>query len=351
MIERSDLSILAKSVRGFVQAYVSKAIVGLNARLDSFDERLKSIPAGPKGDPGESIRGEKGDKGEPGESIVGPPGPAGKDGESIVGPPGPAGRDGESIIGPQGERGKDGESIVGPKGDPGESIRGERGETGPQGEQGIPGPKGDRGERGEPGESVKGEPGERGEQGPIGRDGRDGLSVKGEPGEPGRDAVQVDILPGIDTGKSYPRGTMAYHLGGTWRAVRNTEPLQDGSRFDETGWMVVTRGIASFEEVPNEDVREFEFAIQLTDGLRCVVKRRIPFMLYRNVWSSESGPYFRGDTVSRNGSTWHCNIDGTTVAPGTPGTKDWTLCCKEGRPGKDAPIIREVKPPGPVRLT
>lgn len=80
---------LGAEVVAVVRDYVGRSFSPLSAKLIVLEEKIATIPAGPKGDPGPA--GEKGERG-----------PAGKDGESV-----------------KGEAGKDGESIKGDKGDPG----------------------------------------------------------------------------------------------------------------------------------------------------------------------------------------------------------------------------------------
>ncbi|MDQ0558315.1 hypothetical protein QO004_000088 [Rhizobium mesoamericanum] len=63
------------------------------------------------------------------------------------------------------------------------------------------------------------------------------------------------------------------------------------------------------------------------------VELGFPVMLYRGVFK-EGQPYERGDTVTWAGSLWHCDAQKTVEKPGD-GSKDWTLCAKKGRDGKD----------------
>jgi hypothetical protein len=62
------------------------------------------------------------------------------------------------------------------------------------------------------------------------------------------------------------------------------------------------------------------------------VELGFPVMLYRGVY--KEGSYERGDTVTWAGSLWHCDAQKTAEKPGD-GSKDWTLCAKKGRDGKD----------------
>jgi len=102
--------------------------------------------------------GKPGDKGEPGESIVGEKGD--------IGPMGPQGIPGESIVGEKGDRGNQGDK--GDKGDPGQK-----------------GDKGDKGERGERGfQGLKGLDGAKGDIGPMPKHEKKGLMIRFEK-EPG----------------------------------------------------------------------------------------------------------------------------------------------------------------------
>lgn len=162
MIERAELSVLAKSVK----AVIKDSLVAIGERIDALEKRFSEIPAGPRGE-----KGERGDDGKPGER------------------------------GPAGERGE--------KGDPGE--------CGAPGKVGERGERGEKGERGEQGISVS-VVGEKGADGKDGRDGRDGLNGKdGRDGIDGRDALVIDPLDSIDEARSYSRGTWACHKGGLVR--------------------------------------------------------------------------------------------------------------------------------------
>jgi hypothetical protein len=308
MMTRADLSALAQTLGRAVKELIGTVEAALSGRIQILERQIKEIPAGPKGDQGDA--GEKGEKGDRG--VAGDPGNAGPQGE----------------VGPRGEKGEPGESIKG--------ERGEKGETGERGLKGDTGSPGERGEKGEPGLSIKGETGERGEKGldgKDGRDGRDGLNGKdGRDGEPGRNATQIDYLPAIDPAKTYPRGTHARYNGGTIWAARNTAPIADG--FEKSGWEVLEDGIASIEEIPSEDPREFSIEFKRTSGAATVIKRYWPVPMYEQIWR-EGADYRKGAMVTRDGSTWHCNQDHTKVPPGTPNSADWTLCVKRGQNGKD----------------
>ncbi|MFJ3266745.1 hypothetical protein [Serratia liquefaciens] len=144
------------------------------------------------------------------------------------------------------------------------------------------------------------------------------------PGADGRDALQIEILPGIEAEKSYPRGTYATHSGGLWRSFEKTVGMR--------GWECLVDGISAVD-VANDDERMFTVTVTRASGA-CETKTfGIPVMIYRGVFKAESS-YQPGDTVTWGGSLWHC--DETTVdKPGEIGSKGWTLATKRGRDGKD----------------
>ena len=279
-------------MKGYLRA-TSEAVRELSAeifsRLDDIDNRLAEIPAPLKGD-----------RGDPGESIVGP---KGEKGDSIVGPVGPPG---QSIKAERGERGEKGESIIGPQGDPGNA-----GPIGPKGEQG---------------DSI---------QGPM-----------GPPGERGKDAVEIDILPGIDLARSYPRGTFARHDGGVIRSFRTTIP---GESLEKAGWEVILAGLSAIEIIQQEDPRCFILRSRITGGLAQERQFRLPVLVYRGIYAQ--GKYLQGDVVTWGGSAWHCQVDGTTSAPSNngKGNGDWKLMVKEGQRAKDGKDGERGPqgPPGP----
>jgi hypothetical protein len=276
MDEKTDVQALASKMIGAVKSHVTAELAPLLKRLDDFDVRLKEIPAGPRGETGESgPRGETGEKGA------------------------------------TGERGE-----PGARGDPGE-----RGEVGPPGEVGPQGPQGAAGERGEPGpRGEAGEVGVRGEVGPI--------------GEPGRDAAELVPLPSIDEARSYPAGTWAVHNGGDIRAARATDPVKDGNIL-EAGWVVMREGIAAIVITQGEDPREVTVAAMLTSGVKVASEFTIPMVIDKGVW--REGAHEKGDHVSWDGSGWIAQR-ATTDKPGT--SDAWRLSTKRGRDGKDgsAPV-------------
>jgi hypothetical protein len=206
----------------------------------------------------------------------GEPGKDGRDG--IDGQDGAAGRDG--VNGLDGKDGRDG-------------IDGKDGAAARDGVDGFPGKDGAPGLPGE-----RGLPGQDGLEGKPGRDGRDGLpGLNGKDGEPGRAG-----LDGQD-GRDGKDGLGFEHL---------EERIEDGGR-------ILIRTYRRGEEV-----NEFRHVTAMP--------------VYRGVW--KEGQYQRGDTVTRDGSQWHCETE-TAATPGL--SPDWRLCVKHGRAGKDG----ERGPPGP----
>lgn len=274
MIERAELSALAKSVK----AVIRESLVAIGERIDALEKRFADIPAGPRGE-----KGDRGDDGKPGE-----PGPAGE--------------------------------------------RGAQGETGERGLQGPQGLTGERGERGEPGKDGVSVVGEKGADGKDGRDGRDGLNGKdGRDGIDGKDALQIEILPMIETDKSYPRGTYARYAGGLMRATANTNPQGPILSY----WEVIVDGIASIHIHQADDLRSFTVDYGMTSGKRATETFRLPVLIYREVFK-DGTEYTRGDCVTYDGSVWICVVDAAKAKPGIG--PDWKLAVRrgnEGKPGKD----------------
>ena len=161
-----------------------------------------------------------------------------------------------------------------------------------------------------------------------GDDGKDG--TPGPAGPPGRDANELAVLPGIDETKSYVPGTQAYYRGGVIHAVRQTDPLTDDD-FTKAGWRMAQEGIAEEIERSVDDGRIIERETTYTSGRVYTRRIKTAAAIYRGVWKDGSH-YERGDTVTRDGSTWHCEAS----TDGTPGiSKDWKLAVKRGQNGKD----------------
>jgi integrin beta 3 len=168
--------------------------------------------------------------------------------------------------------------------------RGEPGETGPQGErgaEGAQGPQGETGERGEPGQ--QGEPGERGREGT----GIEGAAITRE----------GELMLTLTNGVVLTPGRVDGRDG---LSIEDLSIEYDGER---TMTLVFARG----------DKRK---EIPVT----------FPWMIYRGVFEAGKN-YARGDTVTRNGSMYHCNVPATVAQPGD-GSADWTLTVKHGRDGR-----------------
>lgn len=165
--------------------------------------------------------------------------------------------------------------------------RGEPGETGPQGETGADGGQGPQGEPGEPGQ--KGDQGERGREGTgiagaaITREGELMLTL----------TDGVVLMPGRVDGRD-------------GLSIEDLAIEYDGER---TMTLVFSRGDRR-KEIPVT----------------------FPWMIYRGVFEA-SRDYARGDTVTLNGSLYHCNVSATEARPGD-GSSDWTLSVKHGRDGR-----------------
>jgi len=352
-----DGQALGEQIVSVTRAFVQRHVGELRKAISDLEERVKAIPAGPPGE-----RGEKGDVGPGGEKgergDIGPEGPAGPVGEKGVdGAPGAKGDTGEP--GPQGEKGLDG--AQGEQGAPGDP-----GPQGPTGEPGMRGEKGDAGDRGEPGSAgekgMDGAPGPMGPMGPIGEKGDPGANgkdaytlavekgfqgtelqwldslrgkdgargVDGRDGLNGRDSAEINILPMLEEGKSYPSGVYARHMGGLVKTTAD-------------GYDCIVAGVSGVR-VEHDGERKFSIRVELTDKSVSTAEFTVPVMLHRGIWREQT--YERGDCVTRDSSTWHCCVESTDAMPGT--SKDWQLIVRKGDRGKDAPAPKPD--PGPVKI-
>lgn len=144
------------------------------------------------------------------------------------------------------------------------------------------------------------------------------------PAQDGRDALQLEIQPFIDEGKSYPRGSYATHNGGLWRSYEKTHGMR--------GWECIVDGVSDVDISMNSQ-RNFTVTVNRASGTSDKKAFDIPAMVYRGVFKS-GDEYLPGDTVTWGGSLWHCD-DQTQDKPGETGSKGWTLAAKRGRDGRD----------------
>ncbi|EOA5502970.1 phage gp6-like head-tail connector protein [Enterobacter hormaechei] len=145
----------------------------------------------------------------------------------------------------------------------------------------------------------------------------------GKDGENGRDALSLEILPFIDEGKSYPRGSYATHNGGLWRAYEKTHGMR--------GWECLVDGVAGID-IQQSELRCFTLTVNRTSGASETKSFDVPVMIYQGVFKSGQ-EYLPGDTVTWGGSLWHCD-EQTQDKPGEAGSKGWTLAAKRGRDGR-----------------
>jgi hypothetical protein len=383
MIDKEVIKTMMAAVAGVIRDHVSAAVVPLTQRFEEYEKRLDAIriPEAIKGDPGESIRGEKGEAGPSAYEIAKELGFSGSPAEWLESL---KGSDGVTIRGEKGEkgdRGDSGESVKGERGERGESIPGPKGDDGRPGlsaydiaiEEGFRGSKFDwlqslkgldgvsiRGEKGDPGNDGKSIQGERGPAGESIHEDTIRLMIRkeidevvariprpqdGRSGEPGRDAAQIDILPAIDSMKSVPRGTYAFHDGGLIRSRRQTTV---GETLDLNEWDVIVRGVSGIEfKQDTSDERRFTVNVRLSDGETKETHFRIPVLAFRDVFK-EGTVYERGDVVRWDHSSWHCSAEKTKGTPGI--SPDWKLLVKRGDRGRDGKDIEATKPQGPIRL-
>jgi len=148
----------------------------------------------------------------------------------------------------------------------------------------------------------------------------------------GRDALDINILPGIDFTKSYLRDTYATHNGGLWRAHATTE----GGR----GWECVVDGVKSVE-VEQIDERTVDIIVSLASGKLTKKTMVTPTAVYRGVFDVKSEkPYTRGDMATWAGSVWHCQVAATKAKPGE-NNQDWKLAVKAGRDANNT-VVRKL---------
>ncbi|HBU3475953.1 TPA: phage gp6-like head-tail connector protein, partial [Klebsiella pneumoniae] len=134
------------------------------------------------------------------------------------------------------------------------------------------------------------------------------------PAQDGRDALQLEIQPFIDEGKSYTRGSYATHNGGLWRAYEKTHGMR--------GWECIVDGVSDVDISMNGQ-RNFIVTVNRASGASEKKSFDIPTMVYRGVFKS-GDEYLPGDTVTWGGSLWHCD-EQTQDKPGETGSKGWTL--------------------------
>jgi len=339
---RGETMKLADEVIASVKGYVARSFDALSARVGALEEHWRSRPAPEKG--------EKGD-----------PGPAGRNGKDIDLD---AVKDHIRILFENFPKPKDGES--GPKGDHGEDA--DEAAIAARLEAhleklvaALPKPKdgkdGEKGQKGEDGKSIDVAEVHRlisdlvskamaaipiPKDGKDGRDGRDGKDGAGKDGEPGRDALTLDILPGIDVNRSYERGTYARHAGGLWRAIANTQAMR--------GWECIVNGILSIK-IEQGGEREFSVRATQSDGTESIAHFTMATPLDRGVYDS-SASYAKGDGVTYAGSWWIAQVDKPTAVPGNPATaSEWRLAVKRGRDGKDVVRMETAdRPAGVVKV-
>lgn len=143
-------------------------------------------------------------------------------------------------------------------------------------------------------------------------------------GTNGRDALQLEVLPEIDTSKSYPRGTYASHEGGLWRTYEKSHGMR--------GWECVLNGVAKSEIKASDDLRTVSFVNVLSDGTITEKHFDLPVVIDRGVFK-HGNTYKQGDAVTWGGSLWIAQ-EQTADKPGEPASKGWRLAVKKGRDAK-----------------
>lgn len=141
--------------------------------------------------------------------------------------------------------------------------------------------------------------------------------------EDGRDAIDLEILPGIDETKQYARGTYATHRGGLWKSYERTNGLR--------GWECIVDGIDAVS-VTQDAVREFSVTLAKSSGAEVIRKFTLPIQVYQGV-HQDGKAYDEHDTTTWGGSQWLSKKADNTDKPGS--SDAWTLVVKAGRNGKD----------------
>lgn len=139
----------------------------------------------------------------------------------------------------------------------------------------------------------------------------------------GRDALHLEILPGIEEAKTYPRNTYAKHDGGLWRSFEQTSGMR--------GWECIVEGLKAVS-VAQEGDREFSVTLAKSSGAEVVQKFAMPIQIYKGV-HRDGEKYDQYDNVTWAGSQWTSTKSENTDKPGS--SDAWTLVVKAGRNGKD----------------
>lgn len=142
-------------------------------------------------------------------------------------------------------------------------------------------------------------------------------------GEHGRDALDIEILPAINEGRRYARGTYASHNGGVWVSRRSTEGMD--------GWECIHEGDKDDEIELADDMRTFTFRKIKSSGRVIEKSFKLPVVLYRGIFKAEE-QYEIGDATTWDGSMWIAQRS-TQEKPGT--SDAWRLSAKRGRDGRD----------------
>jgi hypothetical protein len=143
------------------------------------------------------------------------------------------------------------------------------------------------------------------------------------------------VLPLIEFGREYPRGTIAAHAGGLVRATRNTDPMKSTADFKDYGWEVLLAGVERFDFEFDHALAALVVRQHKTGGEQDVRVISIPLPTYVGVWDHEK-TYPRGCFATHSGCLWHCD----RAAAGQPGTPNsgWTMAVKRGRDARGTPV-------------
>ena len=142
-------------------------------------------------------------------------------------------------------------------------------------------------------------------------------------GRPGRDALDLEIIEGIEPGKSYPAGTFALHDGGTVLAVRDTDPIETVDSCEIAGWKVTQDGIKSVRSYSVDD-RTHRMIITRTSGKTNAHDFTTSFANIDKGVHRPGMKYRAGDGVTKDMGFWIARRD----TDKTPPHDDWRLAIK-----------------------
>jgi hypothetical protein len=150
------------------------------------------------------------------------------------------------------------------------------------------------------------------------------LPRNGRDGADGRDALDIEVLPHIDTTKRYRRNTYASHNGGLWVTRRQSDGMD--------GWECIVDGVAEVAAALEEGGRFVTVRTVKSSGAVVEKAFDVPTMIYKDLFK-EGTVYAKGDVVTWAGHMWVCKQE--TDAKPVEGDQ-WRIAVKRGQDGKAA---------------